>query len=320
MSKRASPTLIGAFVVGAVVLTVLTVGVLGSGRFFKTAYPAVLFFKGDVNGLRVGASVKFRGIQVGEVKRILLKLGDIGAATSKGGEFLIPVVIEFDEAVIAGRGGAGRLDRKAIGSLVDRGLRGQLQTESFVTGVLYVDLGMHPDTTPELRATPDVSMPEIPTIPAPLEQVEAKAGAFLAKLDKLDLEGLVTSLKSAIDGVDRVVSSPGLKTAVDGLPADLKTIDEAAAQLRRTLASIEGVSDGLKAQTLPRADEAIVAARDTLQSLQAVVEPGSPVIHDLDDTLQQLSLAAEAVRRLADTLDRNPGLLVRGRAVDKEEK
>ena len=49
--KRASTTVIGAFVVGAVVLGVVAVGVLGSGRFFRHLYPAVLFFSGDVNGL-----------------------------------------------------------------------------------------------------------------------------------------------------------------------------------------------------------------------------------------------------------------------------
>jgi paraquat-inducible protein B len=321
MSKRASPTLIGAFVVGAAVLGVVTVGVLGSGRFFRTAYPAVLFFKGDVNGLRVGAPVKFRGIQVGGVKQILLRLGEVRAAVSEEGEFLIPVVIELEEANIVARGGRDvHLDRKTIAFLVENGLRGQLKTESFVTGVLYVDLGMHPDTAPELRGGPDLKIPEIPTVPTALEEVQAKAGAFLAKLDRLDLEGLIASLKSAVASIDRVVSSPGLQTAVDGLPANLKTIDEAAGQLRRTFASLEGVSDGLKAQTVPRANEAIVAARDTLRSLQTVLEPGSPVVHELGNTLEQLSLAAEAVRHLADSLDRNPGMLVRGRAVDKGGK
>lgn len=320
MSNRTSPTLVGAFVVGAMVLGLGTVTVLGSGRFFQREYPAVLFFKGDVNGLRVGAPVKFKGIQVGEVTKILLRLGEVAVTTSHGGEFLIPVVVEFQEANIVGQGGERRPDRKRIDDLVERGLRGQLSTESFVTGVLYIDLSMRPDTVPELQATPDVSIPEIPTIPAALEEVQAKAGAFLARLDKVDIEGLVESLKSAIASVDRVVSSRGLQTTVDGLPANLETIDEAAAQLRRTFASLEVVSEGLKAKTVPRADEALVAARDTLRGVQAVVEPGSPVIHELGHTLEQLALASEAIRQLADSLDRNPGMLVRGRAVDKEEK
>ena len=75
MRKRASPTLIGAFVVGAVVLAVVAVGVFGSGRYFRKVYPYVVYFGGDVNGLKVGAPVKFRGIQVGDVRSILLSNG-----------------------------------------------------------------------------------------------------------------------------------------------------------------------------------------------------------------------------------------------------
>ena len=320
MGKRASPTVIGAFVVGAVVLAVVAVGVLGSGRLFRSVYPAVLFFTGNVNGLRVGAPVKFKGIQVGEVSSILFRIGDVEAVQDEGRGFVIPVVVEFDEATISARGGRSRVDREAIATLVERGLRGQLKMESFVTGVLYVDLGMHPGTPAEFRGTPDVSYSEIPTLPTALEEVQAKAGAFLARLDRLDIEGLLASLKSAVTSVDRVVSSQGLQTTVDGLPANLKKIDDAAEQLRRTFGSFEGVSDGLKTQTVPRADEALVAARDTMRSIRTVVEPDSPVIHELGQTLEQLSLAAAAMRRLAETLERNPGMLVRGRAVDKGEQ
>ena len=58
--RRASPAAVGAFVVGAVVLAVIAVAAFGSGRLFRHAYPYVIYFTGDVNGLKIGAPVKFK--------------------------------------------------------------------------------------------------------------------------------------------------------------------------------------------------------------------------------------------------------------------
>src|SRR5262249_46954566 len=140
MSKRVSTTVIGAFVVGAVILGVAAVGNFGSGRFFRPVYPAVLVFKGDVNGLKVAAPVKFKGIQAGTGENILLSLGEVIGSRDPTKPFRIPVVIELDGESIVQRGLTGSLDRKMIAKLVERGMRGSLKTESFVTGVLYVDL------------------------------------------------------------------------------------------------------------------------------------------------------------------------------------
>ena len=65
MSKRSSPTLIGAFVVGAVVLGLVGVMIFGSGRFFRESYKYILYFESDVSGLSVGANVKLKGVKIG---------------------------------------------------------------------------------------------------------------------------------------------------------------------------------------------------------------------------------------------------------------
>jgi paraquat-inducible protein B len=312
MSKRASPTVVGAFVVGAVVLAIIAAGVFGSGRFFRHMQPAVLFFKGDVNGLKVGAPVKFKGIQVGTVKTILLSLGEVIGSRDSSRPFHIPVVIEIDGDSIVEKGITGRIDRETIESLVGRGLRGRLEMESFVTGVLYVDLDMSPETLADLQGGEALPYPEIPTLPTVLEEAQAKATAFLSKLNEVDVEGLVNGLKDAVKHVDEVVSSPDVKRTLAGLPPTLGEVSGAAAQVRGTFGKFEGLS--------PNADQALLAARDTLRSAGSILASDSPALYRLDQALDELSLAAAAIRRFAEDLERNPGMLVRGRAEPETEE
>src|SRR5262249_59058937 len=75
MSKRANPTAIGAFVLGALALVVFGLITLGGLQLFKKELPFVMFFGGDVGGLDVGAPVEIRGVKIGTVTQIRLFAG-----------------------------------------------------------------------------------------------------------------------------------------------------------------------------------------------------------------------------------------------------
>ena len=74
MNKKISPAVIGAFVLGAVALIVIAILVFGSGRLFRQTKDFVLYFDNSVNGLRIGAPVKIKGVEIGSVKDIRLQL------------------------------------------------------------------------------------------------------------------------------------------------------------------------------------------------------------------------------------------------------
>ena len=74
MNKKISPAVIGAFVLGAVALIIIAILVFGSGRLFRQTREFVLYFDNSVNGLRIGAPVKFKGVEIGSVKDIRLQL------------------------------------------------------------------------------------------------------------------------------------------------------------------------------------------------------------------------------------------------------
>ena len=75
MSQRANPTLIGAFVVGAIALAVAGALILGGRQWFARPQPYVMFFDGSVAGLAVGSPVQYRGVPLGSVTAIRAVVG-----------------------------------------------------------------------------------------------------------------------------------------------------------------------------------------------------------------------------------------------------
>ena len=316
MSKKASPTLIGAFVLGAVALTAVAIVALGSGRFFRTTHEYVLYFDGSVNGLLVGAPVKLRGVPIGTVSRILLRFEQADE------DRRIPVLVELDERAIRGVGaGTIDLERQIEEMINERGLRGRLETQSLLTGLLYVGFDFYPGTPVARTRPPGAVPPEIPTVPTPLEQAQATLEDVLMKLREADLEQLLEDLTSTVAGLERLANSEGLTKAVDSL-------DELTGELRETLASVRSVAGTADDQIEPVAAEVrrtaeqarllLERAEATLLHADALLDPDAPLVHELETTLAETRRSARALRELADSLERDPSAILFGPRLGEE--
>ncbi len=328
MNKKISPTLIGAFVVGALALLVIAVIAFGSGQLFRHSKEFVLYFDGSVNGLHIGAPVKLKGVEIGSVKNILLQI-EKGMKVNK-----IPVIIQIDLEKLTSRGatGAEAMDPKAFKEIIDQGLRGQLQTESLVTGVLYVGLDLFPGAPLNLVQKPDgdYKYPEIPTVPTELEQVQDTVTRIINKLEEIDFKAMINSVTKASDGVSQLVNSPALKSILQSLDQDMPQLREAISDFRRFTATatnnVGNVSADLR-QTLTVAQSTIEQfaatmkeAQATIVSVRATIDPDSPAFYELTKSLREVSGAARSLRVLANTLDRNPQALISGNPENQEGK
>lgn len=291
MSKRASPASIGAFVVIALALLVTAILILGGGRLYRTTAAVIVYFDDSVGGLRVGAPVKFRGIEVGTVKDVRINMAGVALDPH---HVRIPVVLEIDERQLRERGAPALdlRDRKQVQRLVDRGLRAELALESVVTGVRYVELDIRPGTP--ARLVHDRTYPEIPPVQSPTQAIPSRVDQVLAKLADLDLAGIAQSVKATVDHVDQLVSSPHLTRAVGNL-------DQLTAELDRAAAPLAPAARDLR--------PTIAEVKDTAASAHRATEQLS---NRLDTTLRGLSDAARSLRRLADQLARDPGSILRG--------
>ena len=334
MNKKISPAMIGAFVLGAVALIIIAILVFGSGRLFRQTREFVLYFDNSVNGLRIGAPVKFKGVEIGSVKDIRLQL-EKGAEVNK-----IPVIIEIDLEKLTSRGARDvvAVDREALRKeIVDRGLRGQLELESLVTGLLYVALDFFPGTPINLvqQATGDYEYPEVPTLPTTLEQAKGAVDRILNKLDEIDFKELGANLQATLKGVNRTVNSPEIESALRSLARVMPKVDQAVVNIRNlagtTEAKVKILADDLQHTSgdarlaLKQAGDALKQTQETMKRAEAAVanietltDLDSPVNYELVKGLRDVSTAARSLRSLTDYLERNPRAPIFGKPDSKE--
>ncbi len=252
---------------------------------FKQVYTVkdtyVLHFRQSVRGLNVGAAVDFRGVPVGEVTRIGLDFN---------GEHELRPVVEIDvyperiAAQFRRRPGAERPEVRAqtLQRFVDRGLRAQLKTGNLITGQLYVTLDYFPND-PKVR---------IDLAKAPLE-IPTASGGF-------------TELQSSVENIVHKIE----KMPLDEIAVDLKNI---VATLDVTLRNVNALVERMDSEIAPELRQTLETARGALGQAQGALSEDAPLQGDLRGTLRDVGRAAEAIRNLADYLERHPESLIRGR-------
>lgn len=321
-----SPTAIGAFVAGAIALLMAAIVIVGGGQLFSKPVRFICMFQGDLNGLKVGAPVKFKGVQIGTVEQIRLRLLPSEGRERPGiREFRLPVIIAIDRSLITQRGGSGEvLSQPGFEDLLQSGLRAQLNVESLLTGLFYVDLNVHPDTPLNLALIPGSgSVREIPTIPTTLQEVQGRAMKALAKFEEIDFQALVTSFTDAANSIKDLTSSPTLKATLESLKLTTANLDKTATSIRLAVDNANTKINPVVASLQKNSDEANMTMKDTratLAELQSTLEPGSPLIVHLNETLDQLTDTTRSVGELTDYLQRNPAALIRGKYVPEKDR
>ena len=329
MTKKANPKLIGAFVVGAVALAAIGVVIFGSGRFFAEKFRWVLFFPGSVKGLTVGAPVTLEGVAIGTVTDVKVVYD---RETLK---FFAPVYVEVfpDRVKDIGEYSAEQLEEietdpdEAIMLLVEKGLRGQLDMQSLLTGKLQVALSMHPGSEVHYAGI-EKGVPEIPTLPTTIQQ--------LAKvLENLDIKGMAEDLRKTLAGLEQLATSPELAEAVTSLNKTLQdfgklarnvdsrvgplttSIEETMRDTQKLVNNVDAQMDPTFAQlqdTLKTAEAALQKAKVALAGVDDVVGVDSAFMWELKNTIRELQSMARQVNALVSLLQRQPDSIIRGKA------
>ncbi len=325
MSKHANPTLVGAFIVGALALAVVTVLQFSGGQWFGKQQQQILYFESAGQGLQVGSPVVFLGVRVGSVKQIQLSLEEDSC------QFLVAVSIVIEPSLVSTRTGEmlDLRDAETLQGLVERGLRGRLQMQSLLTGQLYIDLDFHPDKPAQFFAL-DSEPNEIPTIPTTVETLSRTLEDFPMEQFLGDLAAVSGSMRALL-GAEETAALPqqlnrtlrhyeslGAKLDAESAPilralrADLAALDQTLVAVARAADQIAALADSESALAgnLSRAGEELAGAARAVRDFS---RESSPAVEHFNATLMEISRAARALRLLADTLEQQPEALLRGK-------
>jgi len=316
--NRASKRLIGAFVLGAFLLVVGAITMFGSRDLFQEKRRFVAYFEQSVNGLNVGAPVKFRGIEIGQVTAIE---GVFDRETNR----LVPrLELEiYPETMRNAQLEDG--EYSLFRPLVEQGMRGSLKSQSMLTGQLYVSLDFYEDRPVRRLGSDDDPYPEMPT-------VDSGFGDFVESLQQIPIDQIFSQLSSTLASLDEVLSSDDIGRTLDELPQLLASLDrtvrsvdeftnadlpQTTAQFRSFLAtgesSMTAFSDQLTNGTLADIGTTLSEIDATLAAARRRLDQNDPVTQEITATLRDVSDAAVAMRRLAEFFEAHPEAIIGGR-------
>lgn len=336
MSKKASPTVIGLFTLFGIIIAGGAAVFVGAGKYFQTTFPVLLYFDKSANGLQVGSDVRFGGVRIGSVQSISVLIDPVGNRK------IIPVVVKLEEKDLrlistAGEGGIDFSSRAGVEKAVGQGLRGGMKQQSLVTGQLYIEFDIVPDSEGFVYQTPtEPEYPVIPTTGTQIDELIAGVADGLKKFNALDLDGVMvelrdvlTAAKDQISGLNvreindnliaitediRVITADDkLVSAVENLDAALIQIDELATKAN---ANIGPLLEDLKG-VIARTDAGLARIQEATAGLSDLSSPRAPVMMRLQNVLTETERASRSLKELSVDLKRDPNTLLRGRPAPK---
>lgn len=272
MSRGFSPRMIGLFVLGAIVLGVLGAIALGGGALFQHGTQYTIYFDESLKGLRRGAPVTFRGVDIGQVT-------DIRAVyDAESRSVRVPVTVEIRSgAVVVDEASQG--DGKAMTGLIEEGLRARLDVQSLLTGQLLIALDFFPTSVTSAPQSQRVAPGLIPSVPSTLANFQRTADDALMELPEITRS--LREVAGALQGFLSDSNRESLQETLASLATLSRSLGDPEGPTQRTLAELPGLVDQIH--------QAATQVPPLLQKLDGLATTGEARLQTLGDQLAKLA-------------------------------
>ena len=321
--KNSSLT-IGIFIVGALVLIFSALLFFSGGRFFTQKEHVVMYFEGTVQGLQIGAPVKLKGVVLGQITDIQIHFqsGDKKITTPQ------TIITKVSADLVM-----EKINRKGINAkegffdpAIENGLRAQLNYQSFLTGLLYVELDFYPDSPAKLYGL-QTKHRELPTIATGFEELTRT-------IQEMDLKGIAENVNKFTGQLTEIVDSGEIQNMMSSISRAANAIESTSnnankqiTQLSQNLEKTRGQLDTFLTEVNTQTPEIAESIKTSLNQFNASLDQlnkttlsindtfseDAPLTNELLNVLEDVSRSAQSFRSLSETLDQQPESILRGK-------
>lgn len=312
---------LGVFVLGSGVALVGALIILTAGNFLRPSIPVETYLESSIQGLEVGAPVKFRGVTVGEVTGLTFTSVVYEADVSpldRRRYVLVQARLYPNRFVARDRG--EEFDVQLLEELVDAGLRVRMAAQG-ITGMNYLEADFADgEAHPPLEHDWEPESVYVPAAPSTTVQFIEAGEKLLRRLDKLDIEGVVDNTSRLLRQVESLLTDLEPGRLMDRTEQTLEELQIATRTATRMMESMQHLVEDPDTQALPG------ATRATLEELRETLEAADigPLVERMDSmiarlergtdageakllrTLDELQSAINGLRTLSEDVRRNP--------------
>lgn len=294
--------------------------VLGAGRLLERNVTAETLLDESVDGLEVGAPVKYRGVTIGRVTSIAFAEDKNDVARPEAHRLARYVLVDMALNAKTFKGLTLPQIKARLEQMTESGLRARVSQQGLAGGV-YIGLDFVQGNTPP---PPQVQVKNttslfIPSAPGTMAQVMSAADHLASDLQHANLpqviqhvDGLITGVSGTVGHVNDLVvgNQDQLKSAVADLPAITGGLKSGVARADQLL------RDKRIDQTLGSVANTSATAGQTLNDVRRTSEELRTLITTRQDDIQRI---ISDLRRTADNLSAlsveardDPSRLLRG--------
>ena len=287
MSNNSNPNYfrLGVFVLAAIGVLIAMILIFGSGQFFKKSFLLETYLKQSVTGLDTGASVRFRGVKIGQVTFIGLS-GDIYEKD-----------VPFDErkqyVVVRMQIFGDKLTEEQIIDYVKNNLRARVKSMG-ITGVNYVEFDFSPGANEQtsLSYNWEPQDPVIPSVPSQADEIISGVQKLVSTLNHMDIEATQKRLDDLLGNLNTMMAGDGKGN--EGLIRSIK-------EMNIIMERIAKVTEKGELQILMhQLVGTMVDLRQTIASIQG----------DTSATIENLKQASENINEFSRIASQSPSSLI----------
>lgn len=313
MSEKNQKLRIGIFIITGILLLLISLFFLGLSDIFTDKVELVTRFRESVQGLTVGSPVKYRGVQVGTVSDISIKMQEKNVWVS----------MEIEPRFFHKMDSSGF--QRAFKKELKNGLACRLEFAG-ITGMKFIDLDYFRNADSELKIPddlPDENAIYVMSVPSTFQDVSTAVVNAMERLSKIRFEEISDEIERSLVSINTLLADPAIKSTIANLNEAAENLESSTGAINQAVNEeklinlLDDMDKSLKSfylltatlnQTskdmkLPESTRALRNAADSVVESQK----------DLSETVLKFNRAIESIRIFFDYIGRDPSAIIKGK-------